>query len=795
MSEELNIKGSISIDTDASAKSVNELNAEIKKTKDVLNNAKIGSEEYILAQKKLIQQQSQLGAATQQQVGQFGNLKKSLQDQVPAMAGVTSGAGLFNQALNMLRANPIIAVITIVTLLFVKLWERFKAMEGVADALGKAFGVFGMIIDRIVNAILKPLIDAFIAVADAASSVASFIGGLFSPGLEEAANRAGELTEALDDLEDAEKRNALQLYETNAALKEARERADDANLPIEERIKFLEQARDMERKTIAESVENNRARAMANLELMALEIDASDNLIGKIREGSYESLKAAREIMANLDAIDKEKLYKNDEFLKGMMQGQADIATVTKKTNKQIESLNKEAQDAKEAAAKEAAQKAKERQQKAEQDAKAAQQAAKAAAAKAAQEAKAKKEQDYQHSVTIAKQNQEIELNNITDAYQKELKQLEFKHLSENAAIKKQFDDKKITQSQYDEVTKNAKIIQQQQVDAIELKHSEDKIRKERELQNEINKINIDIRMAGITDVREKEKLALSLAFDDKLAQAKERYKSDLDSFNAVKAVIDLQQKEAEKALQAKYDEEDNIARETLSLRKIGFQMAQNATDFQMQRDLLDSKQAIIESQYLREQAAAQGNVNKLREIEQGHTETLKEITDARILIAHNERQAKIQALDAVSQTLQNASNLFGKATLASKLLGIASATISTFISAQKAYESTIGIPIVGPILAPINAGLAVAAGIKNIKEIAKVNVPGQSGGGSVPTAPTVATAPISPQQQGTTLDQSSINAVGNAAQNGVNRAFVLDADIQNNGQLNTRINRAARLG
>jgi hypothetical protein len=46
------------------------------------------------------------------------------------------------------------------------------------------------------------------------------------------------------------------------------------------------------------------------------------------------------------------------------------------------------------------------------------------------------------------------------------------------------------------------------------------------------------------------------------------------------------------------------------------------------------------------------------------------------------------------------------------------------------------------------------------------------------------------PQSTTTTLDQNSINSIGSAA----GRAFVLDRDIQNNRELITRLNRAARI-
>jgi len=65
-----------------------------------------------------------------------------------------------------------------------------------------------------------------------------------------------------------------------------------------------------------------------------------------------------------------------------------------------------------------------------------------------------------------------------------------------------------------------------------------------------------------------------------------------------------------------------------------------------------------------------------------------------------------LQALEATANTRNGVAELLGKQTTAGKVAAVASATIETFLSAQRAYSATIGIPIVGPALAPINAAL-----------------------------------------------------------------------------------------
>ena len=67
------------------------------------------------------------------------------------------------------------------------------------------------------------------------------------------------------------------------------------------------------------------------------------------------------------------------------------------------------------------------------------------------------------------------------------------------------------------------------------------------------------------------------------------------------------------------------------------------------------------------------------------------------------------------------------------KALQIADATRSAIQGAISAYTSTLNIPIIGPVLAPIAAGAALAAGMANVRKMANVSGP-LGGGGSVPS-------------------------------------------------------------
>ena len=92
------------------------------------------------------------------------------------------------------------------------------------------------------------------------------------------------------------------------------------------------------------------------------------------------------------------------------------------------------------------------------------------------------------------------------------------------------------------------------------------------------------------------------------------------------------------------------------------------------------------------------------------------------------------------------------------KATNIATAAIDTFMSAQSAYKSLVGVPVVGPVIAPIAAAGAIAAGLMNIKKIKAT----QFEGGTPPSDNSVPTPPTGGEPQA-----PQFNVVGN---NGMNQ-------------------------
>ncbi|MBC7588870.1 MAG: hypothetical protein H7178_10995 [Chitinophagaceae bacterium] len=138
---------------------------------------------------------------------------------------------------------------------------------------------------------------------------------------------------------------------------------------------------------------------------------------------------------------------------------------------------------------------------------------------------------------------------------------------------------------------------------------------------------------------------------------------------------------------------------------------------------------------------------------------------------------------------------VIGQQTEAGKGFGIATALINTYQGATDALRAKSTLPSPFDVIAKVaNVSAVIAMGFKAAKAITTIPVPG-GGGGSTGSLSMPAPLAPTPLQTSTSLNQSSINAVGNAGQGGVNRAFVLDSDIKNADERQRSLARAARLG
>ena len=158
-------------------------------------------------------------------------------------------------------------------------------------------------------------------------------------------------------------------------------------------------------------------------------------------------------------------------------------------------------------------------------------------------------------------------------------------------------------------------------------------------------------------------------------------------------------------------------------------------------------------------------------------------------------------ALNTGAEVLDSIVGLVGEGSAVGKAAAVASATIQTYTSAQAAYASVVGTPFVGPALAPIAAGIAVAGGILNVKKILSTKTPGNksSGGGGVPSAPAIPTFNPTAALAGATGAQTQDNQItlGNQQTSSgatVIKAYVVSSDMTGQQEADKKINDLARL-
>lgn len=144
------------------------------------------------------------------------------------------------------------------------------------------------------------------------------------------------------------------------------------------------------------------------------------------------------------------------------------------------------------------------------------------------------------------------------------------------------------------------------------------------------------------------------------------------------------------------------------------------------ENEYLAAKQEINNALIANEQATSDETA-RIKQEEEDKKKFFSEQTEA----------AKIQL---AGQTLNIIGELAGKGSAVAKGVAVAQTTIETYKSATSAYSAMSGIPIVGPALGAVAAGLAVASGLINVKKILstkpiETKAPSASGG-SVPSPP-----------------------------------------------------------
>ncbi|SHE56212.1 phage tail tape measure protein [Dysgonomonas macrotermitis] len=208
-------------------------------------------------------------------------------------------------------------------------------------------------------------------------------------------------------------------------------------------------------------------------------------------------------------------------------------------------------------------------------------------------------------------------------------------------------------------------------------KETEDKLRKLNEENSEIQaRLDKKKKLENLTDARDAELSFLDQMFDENLRNT--------DAYEQARLSIvqkyALLEEEANKAKQQRMIETAQFGLDSMQQLLSSYSSYIQAAN--------EAETAAINKKYEAQIKAAGNNSKRVKKLEEQRDKELKEANRA-----NEERSFKIQIAQALASTAQSAIN---------------------------AYSSTAAIPIVGPALAPIAAGVATAAGLINVAAIKK---------------------------------------------------------------------------
>jgi len=358
---------------------------------------------------------------------------------------------------------------------------------------------------------------------------------------------------------------------------------------------------------------------------------------------------------------------------------------------------------------------------------------------------------------------------------------------------------------------------------AIEKKYQDEADKKQKEYQDKLNAIELETRMAGITNVREKEIQELKNTYAEKLKEIETNENYNQQQREALITALTTQQQQAEKALNEKFRQEDIKAeadklKEIASNEKLSFN--ERITALKAQLDL--TNQMTFESEDARRDYIQNINnqidainkeshdkkiadLNQLLDLTLGVLSTLRQANDTdlntkkqqydqdqknlqRMLnnkeISEEQYAAKRKKLD------EEQNEVLKKSFKRNQIIAIAEAIMNTAKGVTNALGS------LPPPFSFIQAAATALLGGLQVNMIKKqkpdliesgsISIGGGGGGGTAPIAPALSTA-----IQGQALNAEAINNLSNQAV----RAYVMNSDIQNNDQRNAYLQRNARLG
>jgi hypothetical protein len=338
--------------------------------------------------------------------------------------------------------------------------------------------------------------------------------------------------------------------------------------------------------------------------------------------------------------------------------------------------------------------------------------------------------------------------------------------LQQEEAIKKTYDEK---QKKLDEagIKDDGSLAEarNKELQAVRDKFQKEEADKEAEFQKQLNEIRTQTRLEGIKDENEKAREQILLEYQKQRDEILNNEKLTSEQKTALQLELAQQEQQALATLQESIDEANAFK----ELERLDAEMKKAENDFETQRTLLDQKQALIDAQY-KYDLEKQAEYNAATEAN----------TNARIELDKKEYEFKIAQAQAAANVLGALADLAGKRTAAGKALGIAAALTNTYVGVSEALSAKSVLPSPFDVVAKVaNVATVLASGLKAVKAITAVQVPGGGGGGGAVSAPSISASAPTTSPSLPSIGSSPVTALGAAMQQQPPvRAYVVESEV-----------------
>jgi len=674
MAKELEIK--IKIDgqeIDVAKKSTKELTEQISGLRTKLSEVPIGSAEF-----KKIQ-----GDIDTLEKG-FTKAKNATQPFIESMSQLPGVLGVLGESIkgikkgfDLLAENPLIAVFTAAVFVIEKVAEKLESMKAVSEALEKAMSIFGTVTDTVVNNVLKPLVNVVSGAIEGITKLSTTVLGWVS-GSEQAADATEKYADQLRELNLQSGELAIKQAEAAAKINEAKEKAQDANLPLNERIGALKEAKKFEDETATAS--KNAATLKVQDELIKLNtsLGANAKIQAAIESGHKDQLRWAAEELLKNDEVNVAKVQGAQQTIATLYDIDAQAALRNRRLNTATRALEKQDES------------------------------------KANEEAKAAAEQKKDYEKRLNDFKADLRLQNITDEKQKALISLEndkTKSLAEIETLKLSETRKAaLKKAALEDYAAKEKVLLEKQ--------RQDRLKEEKTLDEQLKQLSID----AIKDETERAVADEQNKFEKRRSKLVEEMLKLGKTTEEMNAALELLEEEHQNKTN-KIKEDGAKKGADLVYKQIEFERQTRVLDLQNKLQQIDNefkaedikileRQKVLEQQAEEDRKKELDNLTKLHDAKQISDDEFFErsallwqiyntkITGIGIKSAKDEKKAKLdirtQALDDIA-TLAGKESDIGKAALVAKQLLLAQElyleiTRTITFSTQAAARSTVAV-------------------------------------------------------------------------------------------------------